>query len=217
MTVAGVVVGSLVVGAFLLLSGCGEASDDPASHTSASPAEVVPSSTAPATSPIPMSVAIHPLQSTVATTTSSAATSIPNLVVDEVDTVLGEMTLEGKVGQLFVVEVFGTSANDEDSRNRDAYGVDTPAAIVEDLGVGGVLYFAENVSNPLQVAMLSNDLQTAAAAGSGIGLLIAADQEGGRVVRIGEPATVFPPALTFGELGTVDLTGRAAQATATEL
>jgi beta-N-acetylhexosaminidase len=138
-------------------------------------------------------------------------------VVDEVDTLVSEMTLEGKVGQLFVVEVFGTSANDEDSRNRDAYGVDTPAEIVQDLGVGGVLYLAENVRNPLQVATLSNDLQTAAAAGSGIGLLIAADQEGGRVARIGEPATVFPPALTFGEVGTTDLTRRAAQATATEL
>ena len=217
VSLAGVVVGSLVVSALLLMSGCDKGSDDPVSRSSPSPSEAAPSSTAPAASRTPTSVTRPTPDATAATTTSNGSTDPPTPVVEEVDMLLSTMTLEDKVGQLFVVEVFGKSADDEDGRNRDAFGVDTPAEIIEDFDVGGVLYFAENVSNPLQVATLSNDLQAAAAAGSGIGLLIAADQEGGRVVRIGEPATVFPSALTFGEVDSTDLTRRAAEATAAEL
>lgn len=130
---------------------------------------------------------------------------------------LAAMTTEQLIGQLFMVEVFGASAHDPGAEarqaNRAAHGVDTPAEVVSAHQVGGVIYFEHpgvagdvtNVQGPEQLATLSADLHAAAAAATGVGLLIAVDQEGGRVARIHEPATVFPAAARIGATGDVGL------------
>lgn len=104
------------------------------------------------------------------------------------------MSLEEKVGQLFVVEVYGRTADTAHPRNRELYGVDTPAEVLAKYRPGGVIYFdarrgPDNVQNPRQIAGLSNGLQRA----SRVPLLISVDQEGGSVVyRLTEPATMMP-------------------------
>ncbi|WP_367125153.1 glycoside hydrolase family 3 protein [Streptomyces phytohabitans] len=107
---------------------------------------------------------------------------------------LGGMSLEEKVGQLFVVEVYGQAADTSHAKNRELYGVDTPAEVLAKYRPGGVIYFdarrgPDNVRDPRQIARLSNGLQRA----SRVPLIISTDQEGGSAVfRLAAPATLLP-------------------------
>ncbi|MCI0384517.1 glycoside hydrolase family 3 protein [Streptomyces sp. CNQ085] len=110
-----------------------------------------------------------------------------------------QMSLEDKVGQLFVVEVYGQAAGTVSAGNRALYGVDTPAEVIAKYRPGGIIYFdarrgPDNVRDPLQTARLSNGLQRAARrAGARVPLLVSIDQEGGSVVyRLTDPATLLP-------------------------
>jgi len=117
---------------------------------------------------------------------------------------LAEMTLEEKVGQLFVTEVYGGDANTPDQRNVDSYGVATPAEVVQKYHLGGVIYFAwSNPTNELkQIATLSNGLQKAALEdGPEVPLLVGTDQEGGLVSRMGPPFTAMPGNMALGANG----------------
>jgi beta-N-acetylhexosaminidase len=111
------------------------------------------------------------------------------------------MSLEEKVGQLFVLFAYGPDANRADVRNTRLYGVATPAEVVAKYKPGGWIYFnaRDNVVNPTQVATLSNQLQAAATSvGQRVPLAIATDQEQGVVVRIGPPATQFGGNMAHG-------------------
>jgi beta-N-acetylhexosaminidase len=70
--------------------------------------------------------------------------------------------------------------------------------LVRDLKVGGVILFARNIESPEQVWELTRDLQREALAAAGRPLLIAVDQEGGRVQRLKAPFTIIPPARELG-------------------
>ncbi len=116
---------------------------------------------------------------------------------------LRRMSLEEKVGQLFVADVWGKSAGQADEGNRKKYGVDTAAEVVQRYHPGGVIYFnnsgTDNVDDPAQVARFSNGLQQAAlASGAKVPLIVSIDQEGGRVTRIAAPATEFPSSMAVG-------------------
>ncbi|MBU3001741.1 glycoside hydrolase family 3 protein [Paraglaciecola arctica] len=56
--------------------------------------------------------------------------------------------------------------------------------LIADTGVGGVILFAENLQDIPQMVALNKDLQNAAKAQGHPQLLIAVDQEGGRVMRL---------------------------------
>lgn len=126
-----------------------------------------------------------------------------------VSSVLKRMSLEEKIGQLFVQHVYGTDAETPDERNVPLYGVSTPAEVVRKYHLGGVCYFAwtDNVEDPDQITALSNGLQRAALGRSrsrargrraGVPLTISVDQEQGPVTRIGPPATQFPGSMALG-------------------
>lgn len=130
-----------------------------------------------------------------AETTSMTASEPPSAWTD---TAVRLMTLEQKVGQLFVATVWGKSATEAHPTNLARYGVATPAEVVKRYHVGGVIYFnnsgTDNVDNPAQLARFSNGLQRAAR----IPLVIAIDQEGGNVTRVEAPATEYPSAMALG-------------------
>jgi beta-N-acetylhexosaminidase len=112
------------------------------------------------------------------------------------------LTLEEKVGQLFVTWVNGKSADEVNPKNQADFGVDTPAQVVQKYHLGGVIYFnnnsRDNFDDPVQVAKLSNSLQQAAVtSGAHIPLQISTDQEGGTVTRMGAPATEFPNSMAI--------------------
>jgi beta-N-acetylhexosaminidase len=68
------------------------------------------------------------------------------------------------------------------------------------------------------VAELVRELQSAArAAGHDLPLLVAVDQEGGRVARLREPWTVWPPLRALGRTGSEDIARRMGEALAAEL
>jgi beta-N-acetylhexosaminidase len=90
--------------------------------------------------------------------------------------------------------------------------------LIRDFGVGHVILFARNVDGPEQVAELIRELQSLARdARHDLPLLVAVDQEGGRVARLREPWTVWPPLRTVGRTGSEDMARRLGEALAAEL
>ncbi|ARF55416.1 glycoside hydrolase family 3 protein [Streptomyces gilvosporeus] len=121
---------------------------------------------------------------------------------------IARMTPEEKVGQLFVMRVYGHSATDPDpddvAANRKEIGVANAAELIDRYHVGGIIYFgwAHNTREPHQIADLSNGIQKAGTAQRvPVPLLISTDQEHGIVARIGAPATLFPGAMALGAAG----------------
>ncbi|GAB3416212.1 glycoside hydrolase family 3 protein [Flindersiella endophytica] len=133
-----------------------------------------------------------------------ASGSPPNSRHGWVETALGRMSLEQKVGQLFVAFVFGADANTpteaDRAQNQFYFGLDTAAEVVRRYHLGGVAYFtwANNLRTPSQTATLSNDLQAASLDASGVPLTIATDEEQGVVHRLPPAATHFPGAMALG-------------------
>jgi len=91
-----------------------------------------------------------------------------------------EKTLEQKIGSMLMVGFFGTTAYPDSQICRD----------IRDYNLGGVILFdynpvnhkeAKNISNRVQLAKLTEQLQSCSVDGK---LLIAVDQEGGRVQRL---------------------------------
>ena len=124
---------------------------------------------------------------------------------------LARMSLEEKVGQLFVTYAYGQTADTTDpadvSRNQDWIGVDNATALLKKYHLGGIIYFAwsDNLADPPAIAALSNQLQKVACEhGAKVPLLISTDQEHGVVVRVGPPATQFPGNMALGASGNAD-------------
>ncbi|MEU9961531.1 glycoside hydrolase family 3 protein [Streptomyces sp. NPDC050982] len=121
---------------------------------------------------------------------------------------ISRMTLEEKVGQLFVMRVYGHSATAPDQADIDAnlkeIGVRTAVELIAKYRVGGIIYFgwAHNTRDPHQIADLSNGIQKASLEQPrGLPVLISTDQEHGIVARVGKPATLFPGAMALGAGG----------------
>lgn len=131
-----------------------------------------------------------------------------------VDQLLQRLSLEAKVGQIMVVAFGG------DTPTNDVFG------LIDTQRVGGVILFQDNVGRGSRerVRSITDALQSRARAPQGgqgtdpgVPLLIAVDQEGGPVVRVGEAATLFPGAMALGASGSETLVMRSASAVAREL
>ncbi|MGN7978893.1 glycoside hydrolase family 3 protein [Microbacterium sp. 22195] len=135
-------------------------------------------------------------------------------------TTMASMTLEQKIGQLFILFAYGPTATTDDPRNTALYGEADAADIISEYEPGGFILFSgrDNVTDPVQVATLANGLQDAAQhAGAGIPLLVSTDQEQGIVTRIGSPATLFPGSMALGAGRSAKDTRKAAAITGQEL
>ena len=115
------------------------------------------------------------------------------------------MSLAEKVGQLFIVGFDGMEITPELRVWMATYGW------------GGVILFGRNVESPAQVLILTRGLQAAVQACGHPPLLIAVDQEGGRVARLKAPFTAFPSAARVGQEDSEQLAHRVGEAIATEL
>jgi beta-N-acetylhexosaminidase len=115
---------------------------------------------------------------------------------------LAQMTLDQKVGQVFMLGFEGTTLT---AANR---------ALIQGLHLGGVTLFARNIESGPQLGALDRDLQTIA---DPVPLFISVDQEGGLVVRVTSGATIFPGNMAVGAAGDPSLARAIANASATEL
>lgn len=61
--------------------------------------------------------------------------------------------------------------------------------IIQDMDLGGVILFSRNYENPVQLARLVNSIQELR---NEVAMFISVDQEGGRVIRFGEPFLQLP-------------------------
>ncbi|PTM59971.1 beta-N-acetylhexosaminidase [Desmospora activa] len=122
-----------------------------------------------------------------------------------------EMSLEEKVGQMFMVGF--------QNGNQPALEMNEQAqALIQDYHVGGMVLFDRNVDSPEQVAELNNTLQSTAENGStGVPLFISIDQEGGKVLRIRDGVTVFPGNMALGATGDVELSRQSGKVMGEEL
>ncbi|SCF16774.1 beta-N-acetylhexosaminidase [Micromonospora viridifaciens] len=143
-----------------------------------------------------------------------------------VTSTLRHMTLAQKVGQLFSTYVYGDNATEptaaDRAANRAAFGVETPAEVIDRYHLGGVCYFSwsHNLDSPRQIAALSNGLQRAALGDGAKGrvpLLISTDQEQGAVLRMPAPAAQFPGSMALGAARSPEAAYTAAQITGREL
>ncbi|AZM64202.1 MULTISPECIES: glycoside hydrolase family 3 protein [unclassified Streptomyces] len=120
--------------------------------------------------------------------------------------IISRMSVEAKIGQLFVPYFYGASATSpsqyDQERNLRELGVRTVAELIAKYHIGGVICFhgwTNNIHDPRQIADLTNGVQRAS-----LGLptpvpsLISIDQEHGVNVRIGSGATQLPAAMALG-------------------
>ena len=89
-------------------------------------------------------------------------------------------------------------------------------SLAKEFDLGGVILFGRNIEAPEQVAELSADCE---GLGRSMPAWVSVDQEGGRVARLKEPFTKWPPMATLGRAGKQSeaLAGRFAKALADEL
>ncbi len=92
---------------------------------------------------------------------------------------------------------------------------DDLAALVSAGRVGGVILFSRNIESPEQVRALTGHLHQLAPEDAP--LMIAIDQEGGRVQRLRSPWTEWPPMREVGDRDDPSLTEEIARALAREL
>ncbi|MCC7451324.1 MAG: hypothetical protein IT324_28200 [Anaerolineae bacterium] len=100
---------------------------------------------------------------------------------DRVNAILQAMTLEQRVGQLFMVSVYGKGL------------AESTAAFLQDMMPGGVALFTYNGSTPQEMTQTVNAWQSAVTKiGAQVPLLVAIDQEGGTVARLTDGFTPLP-------------------------
>jgi beta-N-acetylhexosaminidase len=132
----------------------------------------------------------------------------PAPAASRIERLVKAMSLEEKVGQVFMVWFEGPSVSEDLAR------------LIRDRHLGGVILYAAsgNIHSPEQVAALTAGIQgQAAATAKGLGLLIGVDQEGGPVARLRRGVTLFPSQMAQAATGRTDLVRLAAVITGQEL
>jgi beta-N-acetylhexosaminidase len=111
------------------------------------------------------------------------------------------MTKEELAGRRLMVGLPGPALGDEELR------------LLRETRAGGLILYRRNFESPGQLLALLERADEAL----GRRLLVATDQEGGRVIMLGEGVTIFPDALAAGASGDPRAAGRQGQIEAREL
>ncbi|CAN5624030.1 glycoside hydrolase family 3 protein [soil metagenome] len=193
----------------------------------------------PGTQPLPTALPATALPATARPATVPPATALPaepspsaeripggwgptRSQLTEAQAKVARMPLAQKAGQLLMATFLGRSGHDvtpaEAAWNRKHLGAATPAAAIRRYHLGGVIVMGGNVKDPRQVRRMVRDLQASALRQRPrLPLLTGVDQEGGRVARIGHPATELPTAMTLGATRSAAVTERLVRAAGREL
>jgi len=115
------------------------------------------------------------------------------LVKDDIESILGKMSLEEKVGQLFIISLRNLkSGSNIQEMNDEVKG------IISQYKVGGIILFSDNIKTIPQTSKLINDMQKVVK----IPLFMSVDEEGGKISRLNSSqlmhATKIPTNLEIG-------------------
>ncbi len=106
-----------------------------------------------------------------------------------VDTLLNAMTLEQRVGQMFMVSAYGKTLSD------------TTTAFIKEMMPGGVALFTYNGTLPDEVTHTVNDWQgVVTGVGAKVPLFVSIDQEGGSVTRLTTGFASLPAGWALGAM-----------------
>ncbi len=117
--------------------------------------------------------------------------SVEEPEVDLVQNILDGMTLEEKIGQMFIVGFDGYESN-EDIK-----------VLIEDKKVGGIILFSKNINTVAQTQELIKSLNDINSKNK-LKLFVSLDEEGGVVSRIPSEMGSFESAWQVGAMGDVD-------------
>jgi beta-glucosidase-like glycosyl hydrolase len=115
---------------------------------------------------------------------------------EEALSLLKDMSLERKVGQMIMVAVPGTGMS---------AGME---AILKNYLPGGIILYGKNLSTLENNLRFIDDMQKCSMGSAGIPLFVSVDQEGGRVIRFVPGVTQFPGTMAAGVCGDPDLVYR---------
>ena len=113
---------------------------------------------------------------------------------DEISQIIDNMTLRQKITQCMMIDFRKWSDGDMTVLN------DEVAGLLADYQFGAVILFAENIKETNETVALTRDMQTAATSKGGVPLMIATDQEGGIVYRLGS-GTALPGNMALAATG----------------
>jgi beta-N-acetylhexosaminidase len=139
-------------------------------------------------------------------TPAVASTPVVNsskAALGDIDRRIDAMTSEEKVAQLLIVSFDGQTAG---ASLRE---------MVSGWGVGGVVFFGSNVRSPEQIRTLTTRIR--AMSRNGLAPFIAADQEGGTVMRVQRGAPDLPAPMALGATRSTELAFRAGAETGAAL
>lgn len=108
---------------------------------------------------------------------------------DEILNKLLDMTLDEKIGQLFIVGLDGNEKLSEQDK-----------IFIRDLKVGGLIFFRKNITNTTQTINLINEIKQLNSQNKNIPLFLSLDQEGGVVTRLPEEIIKFKSAREIGNI-----------------
>lgn len=111
--------------------------------------------------------------------------------IDKIKEQIDSMTLEEKLGQLLIVGFEGTKINEDTT------------SLIEELKVGGIIFFKRNIENGEQVLELTNGLKSLNK-NNKISLFVSIDEEGGQVSRLPKEYERLPEARKIGDLNNED-------------
>lgn len=97
---------------------------------------------------------------------------VPETSSDSAEEILEKLTLEEKVGQMFLIGFEGKEMSAELEK------------LLETVRPGGILLLSRNIDSPNQLKKLIKDLEELSLRETGLPLFVAVDQEGGPICRI---------------------------------
>ena len=116
------------------------------------------------------------------------------------------MTLPSKIGQMFFIGLEGPQLTSKESE------------FIIEHDIGGVILFDRNIKDPEQILNLTTDIQSLSShTKSQLPFFISIDMEGGRVQRLKEPFTIWPPMRHLGQSDSPTLAFDFGQAMGAEL
>lgn len=124
---------------------------------------------------------------------------------NQAEKILSRLSLEQKIGQMLMLGFTGTKASQ------------SALPLIDKFNAGGFIIFSHNVSDAEQMVRLSRDIQAHSLKIVGIPSFISVDQEGGKVLRLKNFATVLPGNMNLGATKSSVLSFLAGKLTAIDL